>query len=91
MAASISFQQIASLSSAASLTVPAGARKCWVQAEAQNVRFRVDGTAPTSAVGMRLLATGDWKSLDDPYQMANAQFIEESSSAKLNVTYFCYT
>ena len=54
----LGYQQLASLSSAAGLTVPAGATHVLLQAEAQTVRFRDDGTAPTATVGMPLLVAG---------------------------------
>lgn len=81
------YQQITSLNTSQALTVPAGATIALFQAESQAIRWRPDGasTAPTASVGMRLL----------PNQMqvysgslANIRFIEETASAKLNVSYF---
>lgn len=51
--------QNGSLGSAVSITVPAGAAQMMLQAQAANVRFTLDGTAPTSTVGFLLVA-------DDP-------------------------
>lgn len=36
--------------------IPAGANMIWVQAEAQNIRWRDDGTNPTTTVGMILIS-----------------------------------
>ena len=79
------YEQITGLSTVKSLTVPAGSRFALLQAETQNVRFRADGTDPTAAVGMILIAgqaptfyAGDLSSLE---------FIEAAASAKLNVLY----
>lgn len=80
------FQQITSLSAAASLTVPpAGASLAVFVAETQDVRWRDDGTAPTASVGM-LLAKG----VEFTYQgdLSKIQFIETTTSAKLNVSYY---
>jgi hypothetical protein len=79
------YQQLTSLSSASGLTVPAGSTSCFLQAETQNVRFRDDGTDPTSSVGMRLI-------VDDLVfyegELSLIKFIEETASAKVNVLYF---
>src|SRR3990172_5934045 len=47
-----------SLTAAFAPVVPAGATMCVVQALAQNVRFTLDGTTPTAAVGFQI-AAGD--------------------------------
>ncbi len=87
------FQQITSLSSAATLTVPTGAIGVMVQAESQNVRWRADGTAPTATVG-HIIYSGDppikldsGSVVEGAAMLAAIQFIETSASAKLNVTY----
>lgn len=85
------YQQITSLSAAVALTVPtagpgsAPARMAIIQAEAQIVRWRDDGTNPTASVGMTIAAadtliyTGDLTAI---------KFIEATASAKLNVSYY---
>jgi hypothetical protein len=65
--------------------VPAGARRAIVQAEAQAVRWRDDGTAPTASVGMTL-AVGT--SLTFEQRLDLLSFIEQVAGAKLNVTYY---
>lgn len=88
------YQQITSLSAAASLTVPtrtpngstASPRLVLLQCESQSVRWRDDGTSPTASVGM-ILNVGD-----QPYpydgDLNKIKFIETATSAKLNVSYY---
>lgn len=79
------YQQITSLSTSVSLTVPAGAKYAMIYAENRNVRWRDDGIDPTASVGMQLLAgNGLWYDGD----LAEIEFIEEAASAKLNVSYY---
>ena len=79
------YQQITSLSSATALTVPAGASFAIIQAETQAVRWRDDGTNPTATVGQPL-AIG----VDLVYRgaLSAIKFIEQTASAKINITYF---
>jgi hypothetical protein len=86
--ATVSFQQIAVLSSAQALTVPAGARAADVQAEGQVVRYRLDGTSPTTAIGQRLIVTDKPTRITLEGGLLNAKFIEETAGAKLNVHYY---
>lgn len=81
----LGYQQITDLSSAVALTVPTGATHADIQAEAQPVRWRMDGTNPTDSVGTRLLAD---QSIWAVGELARLRFIEESASAVLNVHYF---
>lgn len=53
------YVQITDISTAGGVglgTIPAGIKLVMIQAEAQNIRWTDDGTAPTSAVGMILVA-----------------------------------
>ena len=79
------YQQITSLSGATALTVPSGSKYALIQCESQAVRWRDDGTNPTTSVGMRLLTTGELYYDGD---LAALKFIEETTSAKLNVSYY---
>ena len=56
-----------------------------IQAESQNVRWRDDGTAPTSTVG-HILYVGE--SMFYEGDMNNLKFIETAASAKLSVTFY---
>jgi hypothetical protein len=81
------FQQITALSSAASLTLPTnGPHPSWamIQCETQAVRFRCDGIVPTASVGMRL-PVGQTLFLNS--NLSDFRVIEETASAKLNVSY----
>lgn len=85
-AASGGYEQITDLSSATGLTIPTGADIAHIQALDQNVRYRLDGTDPTGSVGTRIAAGDDiWLPIT---LLSNANFIEESSGAELNVHYF---
>ena len=88
------YQQLDSLSSAAGLTVPSRdptsgmttkANFALIVAETQDVRWRDDGTAPTSTVGM-LLKTGVIFQYDG--DLSKIKFIETAGSAKVNVSYY---
>ena len=87
------YQQITSLSSASKLTVPqltkAGNKLmptfALIVCEGQAVRWRDDGTAPTSSVGMPL-AVGVPLQYDG--DLNNIQFIEQTGGAKLNISYY---
>lgn len=59
---------------------------CVVQAEGGAVRWRADGTAPTSTVGMLLGEGADITiSLEDVDKM---QFIQADAAAQLNIHWF---
>jgi len=87
------YQQITSLGTATGLTVPqkdlqglAGTpRIAIITPEAQAVRWRDDGVAPTATVGMPLAAG---VTLQYDGDLSQIQFIEQTSGAKLNITYY---
>jgi len=79
------YQQVTSLSSAAALTVPTAANLALIQAEDQNVRWRDDGTDPTTTVGIVLEAGDDFWYTGS---LAALKFIQETATAKLNVSYY---
>lgn len=83
--AALGYQQITSLSAATALTVPTGATTAVIVAEAQAVRYRDDGTAPTASVGQPV-AVGVSVTYTGP--LSKVQFIEQTSGAKLNVLYY---
>ena len=85
----ITFEQVTSLSSATSLAVPTGCDEAWLQAEGAVVRYRADGTAPTTAIGNQMQIT-DRPLVLNKQMLDAASFIEESASAKLNVHYFSW-
>lgn len=89
----LGYQQITSLSSSTALTVPQvdlNGLACKpsiaiITAEGQSVRWRDDGVAPTASVGMPL-ASGVTLQYDGDLTMI--RFIEQTSGAKLNITYY---
>jgi hypothetical protein len=82
------YQQITSLSSATSLTVPDGCFMAIITPETQGVRWRDDGTAPTASVGMPLSAGASFKYTGGYDGLKALKFIEQAASAKLNVAYY---
>lgn len=82
----LGYQQITSLTAAASLTVPAKCRLITCIPEGQGVRWRSDGTDPTATVGYPL-AIGVEQSYNAE-QSTRLKFIEQAASAKLNVYYW---
>ena len=90
---SLGYQQITSLSSAQSLTVPARdglgnkqqATIALITPQTQGVRWRDDGVAPTASIGMPLAAG---VTLQYDGDLTRIQFIEQSASAALNISYY---
>lgn len=81
----LGYQQLTSLSAATVLTVPTGATRVVITCEAQAVRYRDDGTAPTATVGMPL-AVGTALVYDAT--VSALQIIEQTSGAKCNMLYY---
>ena len=81
----LGYQQITSLSSATGLTVPQGATLAVITPLTQAIRWRDDGTNPTSSVGMPI-AVGAYFSYDG--DLKSIKFIEQIASAELNISYY---
>jgi hypothetical protein len=79
------YEQVTSLSTATSLTVPSGARMALIQASVQSIRWRDDATPPTPSVGMRISAGEEFWYTGN---LDAIQFIEEIAGGKLNVSYY---
>lgn len=77
--------QLTSLSSATGLTTPDHVKLTLIQAEADALRWRDDGTDPTSGVGM-LLADGD--TLVYNGNPAAIKLIETTGSGIANVCFY---
>ena len=90
----LGYQQITDLSSAVNLTVPTltpdGSKQqptfALIVCEGAPVRWRDDKTAPTTSVGMPL-AIGVPLQYDG--DLVNIKFIQQSATAKLNISYYC--
>jgi hypothetical protein len=89
----LGYQQITSLSSATGLTVPSvdlNGLSCRpsiaiIVSETQAVRWRDDDVNPTASIGMPLAAG---VTLQYDGDLTKIKFIEQSASAKLNVSYY---
>ena len=89
----LGYQQITSLSAATGLTVPStdlNGLACrpsiaLITPETQGVRWRDDDVNPTASVGMPLAAG---VTLQYDGDLTKIKFIEQTASAKLNVTYY---
>lgn len=79
------YQQLTILGSASALTVPAGTKLTMIQAEAQAVRYRDDGTDPTASVGM-VIAAGQTVAYNG--NPSAVKIIESTAGAKVNVLYY---
>jgi hypothetical protein len=81
----LGYQQITSLSTSTALTVPSGATMAVIVPESQSVRWRDDGVAPTSAIGMPLTSP---ITLSYDGDLTRIRFIEQAASATINVSYY---
>lgn len=79
------YQQITSLSTATALTVPSYSTSAVICAETANVRWRDDGTAPTTSVGMVLLAGQCFSYTGN---LAVIKFIAQTDSPVLDISYY---
>lgn len=85
----LGFEQITDLSTAKSLTIPPGTQQAWLQAESDNVRYRIDGQDPTASVGMLIKAADDRPTKISAHAgLKRIRVIAASGTPKLNVTYF---
>lgn len=76
----------ATLVSSVSGGIPAGTESVLLQPEAQNVRYRDDGTAPTTGIGLILVANTLYEF--SPAQISRMQVIEVTATAKLNLAFY---
>lgn len=82
----LGYAQLTSLSAATALSsIPAGATRAVLQAEGQNVRWRDDGTNPSSTAGMLIFAG---QLFEYTGALAAIKFIEVAAGGKLNVSYY---
>lgn len=80
-----SHAQDATISSATTLTKPAGATHIMMQATAQNVRYLLDGTNPTTSKGFVLVPGSP---IHLPVPGADVRVIEESATATIEYQWF---
>lgn len=81
----LGYQQL-TVTTLQTLTVPAGANLAIIRGEAQTVRWRDDGTAPTASVGMTMLVA------DPPLiysgDLTKLKFIAATAGGIINVNYY---
>lgn len=82
----LGYQQITNLAAATALTVPAGTSLAKIIPETQAVRWRDDGTDPTTTVGNPLAVGVELQYTAG--QLTVLRFIEQAASAKLNIEYW---
>jgi hypothetical protein len=80
----LGYQQITNPSSS-SLTIPTGATYAYIQAEGNTIRWRDDGTAPTTTVGMPIAA--GQAPLLFAGNLSTAKFTA-TTTANLNISYY---
>lgn len=80
----VGYQQI-TVTTVQGLTVPKGATCAVIAVEAQAVRWRDDGVAPSATVGMPLLVGA---SLEYGGTLSAIQFIAETPGGIINVSYY---
>lgn len=88
--APLGYCQITSISAAKLLSscsggIPAGANAVVLEAEAQAIRYRDDGTAPTATVGMPIAVGG---TIFYPGTLSTLRVIEQTSGAIVNVSFY---
>lgn len=82
------FQQLTVSTTAVGLTVPAGATRAVCRVQAQPLRWRDDGTNPTSSVGMLTAATVTFE-LDGVYSLNAFKAIRSGGTdAVLEISYY---
>ncbi|HVU88038.1 MAG TPA: hypothetical protein VHD36_12025 [Pirellulales bacterium] len=84
----LGYRQLTTIDAATTLSPPAGAQYAIIAADSAkgiNLRWRDDGTAPTTAVGMEILAGNE-----EPYtgDLSAVQVIGVSTGAAANVAYY---
>lgn len=81
----LGYQQLAVAGTAVVLTIPAATRVAEICIETNSIRYRDDGVAPTSSVGM-LITAGSCFQYSGP--LPALQFIQVTSSATVDASYY---
>ena len=79
------YEQITALTPVAGLTVPGDARMALIQVLTESVRWRDDGTDPTTTVGMLVTAGNEFWYTGD---LSTIKFLEVTANAEVNVAYY---
>jgi hypothetical protein len=83
----LGYQQLTSVTTSTALTVPGTATYAIVTVEAQTVRYRDDGVAPTATVGMPLPAQAVLV-VGGAAELAAIRFIQATAGAIIDVSYY---
>ena len=83
--APLGYEQFTSVASPISLNPPQGARFAIIQAVNTTVRWRDDGTNPSSTTGMRIIADEEITYRGD---LDAIRLIEESTGGEIDVSYY---
>ena len=81
----LGYKQYTSLGSSTSLAPPPRARVALIQTSTQGIRWRDDGTDPTSSVGMPLPAGRDFLYTGN---LQDFRMIEDTAGAEVNVSFY---
>lgn len=85
---SATYEQMTGISSATALTnVPAGANSAEIQVEGGAIRYRLDATDPTTAVGVQVAKGESFNIPDATADLNDVRVIQESGTAILNIHY----
>lgn len=83
----LGYTQVTNLTAAVGVgTIPAGAETVLLQCTGQNVRYRDDGTDPTTTIGMVLVANTIYEFT--VAQIARMKLIETAATAVLNISFY---
>lgn len=81
----VGYEKITSLSSSVGLSLPIKGNYILVDIEGENVRYKGDGTDPTSTDGGLLLKNAQYEYGSN---LNNLKFIEVTAGASINVSFF---
>ena len=78
----VGYEQVAisnAVKTVSDLTIPAKAQWAVIQADDNHIRYTLDGTAPTTTSGMKLLTTSDGTNVDVS-DLLKIKFIRDAST-----------
>ena len=81
----LGYQQIAASGAVQTLTVPGGATYATVVVEGADARWRDDGVAPTTSIGMPIYSGTPTQFSGD---LTTLKFIAQSSTSTYNISYY---
>ena len=79
-------QSATDYSSAVTVTIPTGADRFMIQTVTQNIRFTLDGTAPTTTKGFQIKA-GEYPGVFPLHNESVLKIIEEAATAVVELQF----